>query len=183
MNAVCDNPLYDTLLNDEITEREILDAIKGLKNNKSPGLDSVFNEYLKNSPLYLIRILHRLFNLVLDTGIIPENWTIGIIKPVYKNKGNNLDPDNLRAITLISCLGKLFTSILNERLSFFDNEISLISFNQAGFRKRAFYHRSFIFTLVFDIFLPSFSEKNLFVVSLTSARRLTQCSERACGRK
>ena len=135
MNAVCDNPLYDTLLTDEITEREILDAIKGLKNNKSPGLDSVFNEYLKNSPLYLIRILHRLFNLVLDTGIILENWTIGIIKPVYKNKGNNLDPDNLRAITLISCLGKLFTSILNERLSFFANEISLISFNQAGFRK------------------------------------------------
>ena len=91
LDAVFHNPLCDTLLNDELTEREILNAIKGLKNNKSPGLDSVFNEYLKNSPLCLIRILHRLFNLVLDTGIIPENWTIGIIKPVYKNKGNNLD--------------------------------------------------------------------------------------------
>ena len=67
LNAVCDNPLYDTLLNDQITEREILDAIKGLKNNKYPGLDSVLNEYLKNSPPYLIRILHRLFNLGLDT--------------------------------------------------------------------------------------------------------------------
>jgi hypothetical protein len=67
LNAVCDNPLYDTLLNDEITEREILDAIKGLKNNKYPGLDSVLNEYLKNSPPYLIRILYRLFNLGLDT--------------------------------------------------------------------------------------------------------------------
>jgi len=54
---------------------------------------------------------------------------------VYKNKGNNLDPDNFGAITLISCLGKLFTSILNERLTFFPNEISLISFNQNGFRK------------------------------------------------
>ena len=135
MNAVYNNPLYDTLLNDEITEREILDAIKGLKNNKYPGLDSILNEYLKNSPPYLIRILYRLFNLVLDTGIIPENWTIGIIKPVYKNKGNNLDPDNFRAITLISCLGKLFTSILNERFTFLANEISLISSNQAGFRK------------------------------------------------
>ena len=54
---------------------------------------------------------------------------------MYKNKGNNLDPDNFRAITLISCLGKLFTSILSERLTFFTNEISLISFNQNGFRK------------------------------------------------
>jgi hypothetical protein len=60
LNAVCYNPLYDTLLNDEITEREIFDAIKGLKNNKSLGLDSVLNEYLKNSPPYLIRILYRL---------------------------------------------------------------------------------------------------------------------------
>ena len=31
LNAVCDNPRYDTLLNDEIIERKILDAITGLK--------------------------------------------------------------------------------------------------------------------------------------------------------
>ena len=46
-----------------------------------------------------------------------------------------MDPDNFRAITLISCLGKLFTSIINSRLTFFANEISLLSYNQAGFRK------------------------------------------------
>ena len=77
----------------------------------------------------------KLFNIVLYTGIIPDTWTNGIIKPVYKNKGNPLDPDNFRAITLISCLGKLFTSVINTRLNFFANEISLISENQAGFRK------------------------------------------------
>ena len=26
-NSICDNPLYDTILNDEITEEELLDAI------------------------------------------------------------------------------------------------------------------------------------------------------------
>ena len=46
-----------------------------------------------------------------------------------------MDPDNYRAITLISCLGKLFTSIINSRLTFFANESSLLSFNQAGFRR------------------------------------------------
>jgi hypothetical protein len=64
----------------------------------------------------------KVFNLVLDCGIIPESWSSGIIKPVYKNKGNPSDPDNFRAITLISCVGKLFTSILNSRLSFFAND-------------------------------------------------------------
>ena len=77
----------------------------------------------------------KLFNIVLDTGIIPDSWLLGIIKPVFKNKGNPQDPDNFRAITLISCLGKLFTSIINERLNFFSNELELISKNQADFRK------------------------------------------------
>jgi len=72
---------------------------------------------------------------VLNSGIIPESWTSGIIKPVYKNKGSPLDPDNFRAITLISCLGKLFTCILNTRLNLFSNELNVISENQAGFRK------------------------------------------------
>jgi hypothetical protein len=39
------------------------------------------------------------------------------------------------AITLISCVGKLFTSILNSRLNFFANDLNIISENQAGFRK------------------------------------------------
>ena len=76
-----------------------------------------------------------MFNVVLDTGIIPETWTTGIIIPVYKNKGCPTDPDNFRAITLISCLGKLFTSIVNTRLNFFANEVTLIHEYQAGFRK------------------------------------------------
>ena len=76
-----------------------------------------------------------MFNVVLDTGIIPETWTTGISIPVYKNKGCQTDPDNSRAITLISCLGKLFTSIVNTRLNLFANEVTLIHENQTGFRK------------------------------------------------
>jgi hypothetical protein len=46
---------------------------------------------------------------------LPDIWLIGSIKPIYKNKGNPLDPKNFRPITILSCLGKLFTAILNER--------------------------------------------------------------------
>ena len=123
------------MLNGIITEKEVLDAIKGLKNNKAPGSDKLINEFFKNSPPFLVSIYTKLFNVVLDTGVIPETWTTGIIIPVYKNKGCPTDPDNFRAITLISCLGKLFTSIVNTRLNFFANEVTLIHENQAGFRK------------------------------------------------
>lgn len=44
------------------------------------------------------------------------DWTIGLIKPLYKGKGSLNDVDNYRGITLLSCLGKLFTAILNERI-------------------------------------------------------------------
>ena len=91
------------MLNGIITEKEVLDAIKGLKNNKAPGSDKLINEFFKNSPPFLVSIYTKLFNVVLDTGIIPETWTTGIIIPIYKNKGCLTDPDNFRAISLISC--------------------------------------------------------------------------------
>jgi hypothetical protein len=49
--------------------------------------------------------------------IIPEIWTIGIIMPIYKNKGDPGNPDSYRGITLVSSVGKVFTSILNSRLT------------------------------------------------------------------
>jgi hypothetical protein len=66
---------------------------------------------------------------------IVESGVSHLYQPVYRNKDNNLDLDNFRAITLISCLEKLFTSILHERLTFLNNEIALISFNHNAFRK------------------------------------------------
>jgi hypothetical protein len=69
-SSVCNNPIYNEILNGEITEKEIVDALKGLKNSKSPGLDNVLNEYLKNSPSEYIHVFKNIFNLVLDSGII-----------------------------------------------------------------------------------------------------------------
>jgi hypothetical protein len=57
------------------------------------------------------------------------------LKPIYKNKGDKFDPKNYRPITIVSCLGKLFTAILNERLTEFSESFSGLSENQSGFRK------------------------------------------------
>ena len=77
-----------------------------------------------------------LFNQILNSGQIPESWTIGMIVPIYKNKGVKSDFDNYRGITILSCLGKLFTSVINARLNMYANEVNLISENQTGFRKK-----------------------------------------------
>jgi hypothetical protein len=60
-----------------------------------------------------INIYEKLFNIIFDNGFVPHIWLIGTIKPIYKNKGDIYEPKNYRPITIVSCLGKLFTSILN----------------------------------------------------------------------
>ena len=55
--------------------------------------------------------------------------------PIYKNKGGKTKPENYRPITILSCMGKLFTSILNERLDVFSDEFDVLNENQVGFRK------------------------------------------------
>ena len=124
----------NTYLNDLITEKEVIDCIKKLKNNKACGLDYVLNEFLKVSCDKMISIYTKLFNVVLSTGIVPENWTIGVIKPLYKNKGSSDDPNNYRGITLLSCFGKLFTAILNDRIKLFLENYNLLGPEQTGFR-------------------------------------------------
>ena len=113
------NSSLSHILNTEITAKEIQDAIKSLKNNKASGTDLILNEFLKNSVYKLLDILVKLFNLILDSGTFPSAWTIGVIRPIYKDKGNRENPNNYRGITILSCFGKLFTNILNSRLNYF----------------------------------------------------------------
>ena len=77
-----------------------------------------------------------------------------MIIPIYKSKGSSDDPDNYRGITLLSCLGKLFTSVVNEHLNKFADRISLIKENQAGFRKKySTTDHIFLLKNVIDLFL------------------------------
>ena len=129
------NPNEAFSYNDPINEAEITEAIKKLKNNKSPGRDLILNERLKSTSDTLLTVLKNLFNLVFETGIIPEIWTTGIIKPLYKNKGSPTDPSNYRPVTLLSCVGKLFTAVINTRLQNCITDKNIIKDCQAGFRK------------------------------------------------
>ncbi len=102
-----------------ISRDEILERINNLKNNKATGDDLILNEYIKSSASKMIDVYTKLFNIVLNSGTIPDKWMGGIILPLYKKKGAKSNVDNYRGITLMSCLGKLFTSVINVRLNKF----------------------------------------------------------------
>lgn len=128
---------YDQILDSEFTEKEIHERISSLKKNKAPGIDGILNEMLKYGRFYLVPMLTKLFNNVLDKGIFPSQWNVGLIKPIYKNKGDPSLPGNYRGITLASSLGKLFTSIMQIRYSHFLEINSKLNPEQFGFRKNS----------------------------------------------
>ena len=121
-------------LNSLFTESEIKKAIHNLKVNKACGCDQIINEFLKAASSKLSGLITDIFNLILITGKVPEDWSIGVILPIYKQKGSEKDPGNYRGITLLSCFGKLFTSVINSRLIEFVNNNKIIGNEQAGFR-------------------------------------------------
>ena len=124
------------MINQTFTTNEVTKHITFLNTNKTPGIDIILNEFIKHCPNELIPVITRLFNIILETGIIPTEWTVGIIKPLYKNKGDINDVNNYRGITLLSCLGKLFTSILNTRLYTYLTSENILGNEQVGFRPK-----------------------------------------------
>ena len=48
----------------------------------------------------MLPIYCKLFNLILNTGIISEAWSKGTVVPIYKYKGVINDPDNFMGIII-----------------------------------------------------------------------------------
>ena len=80
-------------LNKKITQKEIVDCIKRLKIIKRTVM-TMINEYIKSTSDKMIDVFIELFNIIFETGIIPDSWLVGYIKLIYKNKRDKLDPNN-----------------------------------------------------------------------------------------
>ena len=61
------------------------------------------------------QMLLKISNLAWMEGKTPEDWSKGLITPVFK-KGDKLDPANYRAITLLSIPGKVFCRMILNRI-------------------------------------------------------------------
>ena len=71
------------------------------------------------------------FNKIIDLSLYPLAWKDDILGPLHKS-GCKDDPNNFRGISLSSCLGKLFCSLLRNRLEAectYENVISKCQFS------------------------------------------------------
>jgi hypothetical protein len=71
----------------------MIKVISKIKNGTDPGTDSITVELIKNGGPEL---LQRMFNLLIqiwDQERMPEEWEIGIIRPIFK-KGDRRECSN-----------------------------------------------------------------------------------------
>ena len=91
-------------------------------------------------------------------------------------KGDVRDPKNYRPITIVSCLGKLFTAILNARLNDYTEEFMILKENQSGFRQ-SYSTLDSIFS-IFTLFqILSQKRRNYIVHLLILKKPLTEYGE------
>ncbi len=67
---------------------------------------------------------------------MPSIWLRAIVNPILKGSGKDpYVPINYRGISLLSCVSKCYTSIMNERLVKFCDGNNILVDEQNGFRK------------------------------------------------
>ena len=100
----------------EITREEVLEAVNGTKAGKAPGLDGCTAEFLKKGGESVLEWLVRLLNVCFTTGIVPEEWCIACMVPLYKGKGDVHVCGNSRGISLLCVVGKVYGKIVIKRI-------------------------------------------------------------------
>jgi hypothetical protein len=120
------------MLNQDISYHEVEYQIKLAKNNKSSGIDNIPNEVLKNNHVTLA--LYKLFSHCFNSKKVPSAWKKAVIVPIPKsNDADEYNPLSYRGISLLSCISKIYTGILNNRIVKYLETLNLLCEEQYGF--------------------------------------------------
>ena len=116
----------------EITIEEVKRALNETKGGKAPGMDGVRVEMLKEGGVTVLEWLVRLFNICFMLSIVPVDWVIACMVPLYKGEGDVYECSNVRGISLLNVVGKVYGRILINRIR--DKTENVIAEVQGGFR-------------------------------------------------
>ena len=107
------------------------EAIKNLKNGKSPGIDEITAELIKNGGPHVEAFYHNLCSKIWKEKVWPTDWMNSVFVPIPK-KGDTMQCTNHRTIALISHSSKILLKIIAKRI---ENKLKEeIAEEQAGFR-------------------------------------------------
>ena len=119
----------------EITEEGVLKVIKGLKANKTGGVDDLNSSYLMGIAEVIAAPLTEIYRKSLEEGDIPNDWKKANITPIFK-KGAKSNRENYRPVSLTSHVCKIMEKIVVNGLNRHLEKNKLIEESQHGFRNK-----------------------------------------------
>ncbi len=103
-----------------------------LRPNKSQGPDEIHPAILRELAPILATPLADLFNHSLADGVVPKDWRMATVCPIFK-KGAKHDPLNYRPVSLTSIVCKIMESILKQSIMAHLTSFDVLSTAQHGF--------------------------------------------------
>jgi Reverse transcriptase (RNA-dependent DNA polymerase) len=137
LGSLDDDPAHE--LNQDITSREVSDALFKLKSGTASGPDGLPPELFKHADVWnedgssLAENLACIFNHMFRTACVPSEWGAALLTLVYKS-GGRTDWGNYRPIAVMQAIAKVFASVLNMRLMTWAEANGIRAKSQAGFR-------------------------------------------------
>ncbi|KAK3516208.1 hypothetical protein QTP70_006358 [Hemibagrus guttatus] len=101
---------------DKIRKDEVRKALKRMKSGKAVGPDDIPVEVWKCLGKAAVEFLASLFNRVLESERMPEEWRRSVLVPIFKNKGDVQSCSNYRRIKLMSHTMKVWERVVEARL-------------------------------------------------------------------
>ena len=89
-DGTCGSELTTHVLDTNITEDEVLSALKKMHKGKAAGVDGITTELLLIASDVLLPHLTRLFNSMFS-GEYPDSLSTGILHPIFKSGDTNSD--------------------------------------------------------------------------------------------
>ena len=132
-DLITQNPNFFKLSDSSLTKTEILNATKLLANKKTPDHTGVSSNFIKQTISSLIDPLHHIFNLSFNSGVVPIQFKIAKVIPIFKS-GDRTSMDNYRPISLLSTFSKILEKLVATRLTSFLTANNILSKWQFGFR-------------------------------------------------
>ncbi|KAK3572989.1 hypothetical protein QTP86_011856 [Hemibagrus guttatus] len=117
---------------DKIRKDEVRKALKRMKSGKAVGPDDIPVEVWKCLREAAVEFLANLFNRVLESERMPEEWRRSVLVPIFKNKGDVQSCSNYRGIKLMSHTMKVWERVVEARL----RKVVEICEQQYGFMPR-----------------------------------------------
>ncbi|KAK3527786.1 hypothetical protein QTP86_006772 [Hemibagrus guttatus] len=116
----------------KIRKDEVRKALKRMKSGKALGPDDIPGEVWKCLGEAAVEFLTSLFNRVLESERMPEEWRRSVLVSIFKNKGDVQICSNYRGIKLMSHTMKLWERVVEARL----RKVVKICEQQYGFMPR-----------------------------------------------